>query len=58
MSDIVFGIDREMDQFCPVCGLIIYKGDKGCRKYHIKKAPKRGRFSGKSQTPYGKYEDR
>ena len=53
---IVFGIDRELDKFCPTCGLPIYKGDNGCKKYHIKKSPKKGRFSGKSNS-VNKYND-
>jgi hypothetical protein len=56
MSDIVFGVDSEMDKFCPICGLPIYKGDNGCRRYHPFKNKKRGRFSGKSNSP-NKYND-
>ncbi len=52
-----FGQEEKFIGYCTVCGLPLL-GDGKCKKYHIKKAPKRGRFSGKSQTPYGKYEDR
>ncbi len=47
---IEFGKDKIFDKWCPLCGLPIYEGDKGCKKYHIKKLPKRGRFSGKSKS--------
>jgi len=36
--------------YCPVCGLPL-NIDGACLKYHIKKAPKRKRYSGKSKSP-------
>ncbi len=49
-NSLIFGQEKEMKGFCPICGLPIYD-DKGCPKYHkIKKAPKRGRFSGPSKS--------
>jgi len=53
---IEFGQKKVFKEFCPTCGLPIYEGDKGCRKYHFKKAPKRGRFSGRSKSP-NKFND-
>jgi hypothetical protein len=54
---LIFGNSPVFVGFCPVCGLPLLVDGK-CRKYHIKKLPKRGRFSGKSKTPYGDYENR
>ncbi len=53
---IEFGKDKEFKEFCPKCGRAIYEGDKGCPVYHFKKAPKRGRFSGRSRSP-NKFND-
>jgi len=56
-SDITITQKQEV-KFCNVCGLPLLV-DGMCRKYkkHIKKAPKRGRFSGasKSENAFGKY---
>jgi len=34
---IEFGKKKVFKEHCPVCGLAIYEGDKGCPKYHLKK---------------------
>ena len=52
----VFGQDKVFEGYCPVCGLPLEEGV--CRKTH-KIRPKRiKKYSGKSKTPYGGYEDR
>lgn len=58
MVGLVFAQKEEFNGFCPICGLALYD-DKGCPKYHkLKKAPKRGRFSGKSvsKNRFNEYE--
>jgi hypothetical protein len=59
MTDIVFGIDRELDKFCPVCGRPIYQGDGGCPKLHKIRPPKIKKYSGKSNSvnKYNDYKD-
>ena len=42
--------NKEFKDFCLVCGLPIYEGDKGCKRYHKIKNPKRKRYSGKSKS--------
>jgi len=55
---IEFGQKEEFVGFCPVCGLPLLVDGK-CKKYHrVVKKERIGRYSGKSKTPYGKYEDR
>jgi predicted amidophosphoribosyltransferase len=52
MSDIVFGIDRELDHFCPRCGMALTKADASCLRCYNKK-PKRQtikKYSGKSNS--------
>lgn len=56
-KELSFGKKEEFSGFCNMCGLPLYD-DKGCPKYHIKKAPRIKKYSGKSKTPYGKYESR
>ncbi len=49
-NSLIFGQKKEFSGHCPICGLALYD-DNGCPKYHkIKKAPKRGRFSGESKS--------
>lgn len=48
MTLIIAG-DKEFKGFCPVCGLPLMP-DGCCKKYHVKKLPKRERFSGKSKS--------
>lgn len=51
MKELIFGQDKAFLKHCPICGRAIYEGDGGCPRYHkIKKAPKRGRFSGESKS--------
>jgi hypothetical protein len=52
---MTFGQKEEIKGFCQICGLPLL-ADGSCKKYHIKKAPKRGRFSGKSNSP-NKFND-
>jgi len=51
---IEFGKD-EFYGFCKVCGLPLL-ADGHCKRYHIKKAPKRKRYSGKSNSEF-KYNE-
>jgi len=58
MSDIVFGIDRELDSFCPRCGMALTKSDSTCLRCYDKK-PKRQRikkYSGRSRSE-NRYND-
>ena len=54
--EVIFGQDKFIG-FSPVCGLPLMP-DGACKKYHRNKRAKIGKYSGKSKTPYGKYEDR
>jgi len=54
---MTFGQKEEFKGFCEIYGLPLL-ADGSCKKYHVKKLPKRGRYSGKSKTPYGEYENR
>ena len=58
MSDIVFGIDRELDAFCPICGLPLLLDGK-CKKYHKVRAPRIKKYSGNSNSvnKYNDYKD-
>lgn len=52
--------DNILDRFCPRCGLGLTKSDLTCLRCFNKK-PKRvtiKKYSGKSKTPYGEYENR
>jgi len=49
------GQKEEFVGFCPICGLPLL-ADGNCKKYHIKKLPKRGRYSGKSKSE-NRYND-
>lgn len=52
MKELIFGRGKLFDKHCPVCGLAIYEGDNGCRKYHKSavKKEKQKRYSGKSKS--------
>jgi len=53
-----FGQPEEFVGFCNVCGLPLLADGK-CKKYHkVTKRNKIGKYSGKSKTPYGSYEER
>jgi hypothetical protein len=53
-NNINFG-EQPFVGWCQICGLPLL-ADGSCKKYHIKKALKRGRFSGKSNSP-NKFND-
>ena len=52
-NELKFGQKEEV-KFCPVCGRVLIYGK--CPKIHKSKLPQRGRFSGVSKRPFGKYE--
>ena len=52
---IIAGEDTQ--EFCKICGLLLSPGGY-CKKRHTTKNPKRGKYSGKSKTPFGLYEER
>jgi uncharacterized Zn finger protein (UPF0148 family) len=56
---IKFGHTPIQTGHCPQCGLALFD-DNSCPKCKYKKAPRerQKKYSGKSKTPYGGYEDK
>jgi hypothetical protein len=52
MRELIFGQGKVFEKFCPVCGLEIYEGDGGCKRYHKSavKKEKQARTHGKSNS--------
>lgn len=54
---LTFAPKKVYTTFCPTCGLPLADGEV-CGREHKQKKERIGRYSGKSLTPYGRYEDR